>query len=106
VLAAAPARQVGIASAINNDIARIAGLLAVAVLPGLAGITPESYAHPSELSAGFHNAVLIAGGLCAFGGVLSALLIRNRDETAVPPEATPEPAPPSRCSISVPSPDR
>jgi EmrB/QacA subfamily drug resistance transporter len=106
VLAAAPARQVGVASAINNDIARIAGLLAVAVLPGLAGITPHSYTHPSELSAGFHNAVLIAGGLCAFGGVLSALLIRNRDETAVPTEATPEPAPPSRCSISVPSPDR
>jgi EmrB/QacA subfamily drug resistance transporter len=77
VLAAAPARQVGVASAVNNDIARVAGLLAVAVLPGLAGITPTAYDHPALLSTGFHHAVLIAGGLCALGGVLSFLLIRN-----------------------------
>ncbi len=83
-LAAAPPRQVGVASAINNDIARVAGLLAVAVLPGLAGITPSAYRHPEQLSAGFHHAVLIAGGLAALGGLLSFLLIRGRDETVVP----------------------
>jgi EmrB/QacA subfamily drug resistance transporter len=114
VLAAAPARQVGVASAINNDIARVAGLLAVAVLPGLAGITPSTYGNPDELSSGFHHAVLIAGALCAFGGVLSALLIRNKDETAVPTES-PEPttdepkrgvAPALRCPISAPHSDR
>jgi hypothetical protein len=77
VLAAAPERQVGVASAINNDVARTAGLLAVAVLPGLAGITQQSYAIPAELSAGFHNAVLIAAGLCAAGGVLAAFTIRR-----------------------------
>ena len=42
VLAAAPPHQVGIASAVNNDVARTAGLLAVAVLPGVAGITQAS----------------------------------------------------------------
>jgi hypothetical protein len=75
VLAAAPAHQVGIASAVNNDVARAAGLLAVAVLPALAGITPHAYADPALLSTGFHHAVLIAAGLCASGGVLSALVI-------------------------------
>jgi MFS family permease len=75
VLAAAPAHQVGVASAVNNDVARTAGLLAVAVLPGLAGISPRAYQHPALLSTGFHHAVLIAAGLCVFGGVLSALLI-------------------------------
>ena len=40
VLAAAPDHQAGIASAINNDVARVAGLLAVAVLPALAGHHP------------------------------------------------------------------
>jgi predicted MFS family arabinose efflux permease len=75
VLAAAPRNQVGVASAVNNDVARAAGLLAVAVLPGLAGITPEAYNRPAELTVGFHHAVLICAALCAFGGVLSALLI-------------------------------
>ncbi len=108
VLAAAPARQVGVASAINNDLARVGGLLAVAVLPGLAGITPSAYRHPAQLSAGFHHAVLIAGGLAAFGGVLSALLMRGRDETAVPTgpvadEPVPEPSQPSSyCAITAP----
>lgn len=46
VLAAAPERQVGVASAVNNDIARPAGLLAVAVLPALAGIDQTAYTHP------------------------------------------------------------
>ena len=77
VLAAAPEHQVGVASAVNNDVARTAGLLAVAVLPALAGITPAVYADPAALSSGFHRAVLISAGLCAAGGVLAALTIRN-----------------------------
>lgn len=75
VLAAAPVHQVGVASAVNNDIARAAGLLAVAVLPGLAGISPHAYENAALLSNGFHHAVLIAAGLCAAGGLLSAVLI-------------------------------
>jgi EmrB/QacA subfamily drug resistance transporter len=78
VLAAAPVHQVGVASAINNDIARVAGLLAVAVLPSLAGLTPSAYEDPARLSTGFEHAVLIAAGLCALGGVLAALTITNR----------------------------
>ena len=77
VLAAAPEHQVGVASAVNNDVARTAGLLAVAVLPALAGITPAVYADPAALSSGFHRAVLISAGLCAAGGVLAALTIQN-----------------------------
>ena len=36
VLAAAPARHAGMASAVNNDVARAAGLIAVSVLPAAA----------------------------------------------------------------------
>lgn len=96
VLAAAPDHQAGVASAINNDIARVAGLLSVALIPGLAGITPRSYADPALLSRGFHHAVIVAACLCALGGVLSALTITNvdTDEGAVrvssgQPPATP-----------------
>jgi hypothetical protein len=77
VLAAAPASQVGVASAVNNDIARTAGLFAVAVLPGLAGITPAAFHDPARLSGGFHHAVLISAGLAVAGGLLSAATIRN-----------------------------
>jgi EmrB/QacA subfamily drug resistance transporter len=104
-LGAAPAHQVGVASAINNDIARVAGLLAVAVLPGLAGITPAAYLHPAQLSTGFHHAVLIAGALAAVGGVLSAVLIRSRDHTAVPTTpVAPAVIPVTHCSVIGPPP--
>jgi EmrB/QacA subfamily drug resistance transporter len=76
VLAAVPEHRAGIASAVNNDVARTAGLLAVAVLPALAGITNASYADPGALSTGFHHAVLITASLCALGGLLAFATIR------------------------------
>ena len=77
VMAAAPSRDVGVASAVNNDVARTAALFAVAVLPALSGITATAYKSPVALSNGFHHAVWIAATLCALGGVLAGLLIRN-----------------------------
>ena len=98
VLAAAPDHETGIASAVNNDVARIAGLLAVAVLPALAGITPAAYADPVLLSAGFHRAVLIAGGLCAAGGLLAFFTISDsglrRPHAPVQAGAAIDPGPP------------
>jgi len=81
-LASAPARQAGTASAINNDVARIGALIAVAVLPAAAGITGAAYLHPAQFSTGFHTASLISGGLCMLGGVLAAVTIRNPHATA------------------------
>ena len=51
-LSAAPAEHSGIASAVNNDVARTASLIAVAVLPALAGITGDVYLHPAALTQG------------------------------------------------------
>ena len=76
-MSSAPAQHAGIASAINNDLARFGGLLAVAVLPALAGITGPAYLRPDALAAGFRTAVLISGGLCAAGGLLAAVTITN-----------------------------
>jgi EmrB/QacA subfamily drug resistance transporter len=76
-LAAAPADHAGVASAVNNDVARAAQLIAVAVLPALAGITGNSYLHPAALAHGFKNAAIMAAAFCAAGGVLAALTIRN-----------------------------
>ena len=89
-MSAVPADHAGIASAVNNDVARAAGLIAVAVLPVAAGITGDSYLHPAELSHGFRNALLISAVACAAGGLLAALTIRN------PPRARPRPGGPER----------
>jgi hypothetical protein len=43
-MSSAPADHAGIASAVNNDLAWFGGLLAVDVLPALAGITGSAYA--------------------------------------------------------------
>src|SRR3954447_1583717 len=76
-LAAAPVEHAGVASAVNNDVARAAGLIAVAVLPVAAGITGETYLDPVALAAGFRVAVLIAAVACALAGLLAAVTIRN-----------------------------
>lgn len=76
-LSSAPAQHAGMASAVNNDVARAAGLIAVAVLPAIAGITGSAYLHPATFSSGFHTAVLLSGGLCVLSGLMAAATIRN-----------------------------
>jgi len=88
VLAAVSARHAGMASAVNNDVARAAALIAVAVLPAAAGITGAAYLDPARFSAGFHTASLISAGLCMLGGALATATIRN-PRPAVPPAAAP-----------------
>jgi EmrB/QacA subfamily drug resistance transporter len=89
VLAAAPAEHAGIASAVNNDVARAAGLLAVAVLPVAAGISGAGALDPSRFDDGFGTAVLIAAALCAAGGLISWFGIRNPAAEPAPAEPVP-----------------
>jgi EmrB/QacA subfamily drug resistance transporter len=100
-MSSAPAQHAGIASAINNDLARFGGLLAVAVLPALAGITGSVYLHPHALAAGFRTAVLISGGLCAAGGLLAAVTIVN-PRRAPRPAGAPAPEECLHCGLDAP----
>ncbi len=94
VLGAVSAQHAGSASAVNNDVARVAGLIAVAVLPAAAGLSGTSYLHPPEFSAGFRIAVFISAGLCVLGGLQAALTIRNPRKAEVPGKPlAPAPAP-------------
>ena len=76
-MGAAPAEHAGIASAVNNVVARAAGLLAVAVLPLLSGLTGASALGATALATGFRTAMLISGFAAAAGGVIAAFTIRN-----------------------------
>jgi EmrB/QacA subfamily drug resistance transporter len=77
VMGAAPVENTGVASAVNNAVARAASLITVAVLPAAAGIGGASYLKPTLFNSGFRNAVLIAGGVCAAGGLVALIGIRD-----------------------------
>jgi EmrB/QacA subfamily drug resistance transporter len=84
VLAAADARHAGIASGINNAVARLAGLLAVAVLPVIAGLTGDSFYDPVAMADGFDVAMVACAVIAALGGLLAFLTISSEVLEAVP----------------------
>ena len=92
VLAAADDRHSGIASGINNAVSRVGGLLAVAVLPAIAGVTGDKLYDPKAITSGFHTAMLVCAALAASGGVLAWLTISS-DVLHREPEAEPAHAP-------------
>ncbi len=75
VLAAAPPEHTGVASGVNNAIARAAGLVAVAVLPPLAGLRGDELPDPRALADGFSTAVTISAAALVAGGVISLLTV-------------------------------
>lgn len=78
VLAAAPDDNAGIASGINNAIARAGSLLAVAALPLALGLSGDAYSDPAVFDAAYGDAMLACAVLLAVGGLVSWVTIPRR----------------------------
>jgi EmrB/QacA subfamily drug resistance transporter len=97
VLASADVRHAGVASGVNNAVARAASLLAVAALPAAVGLGAASYHEPAKFSAGFMEAS--AG--CAVVLVVAAVLAAVTTDNNVLRPAAGRPAPEIHPSCSV-----
>jgi Na+/melibiose symporter-like transporter len=87
VLDSAPDRYAGAASGVNNAVARAAGLLAVAVIPGLAGIRGDDYTDPASFGTGFRIAIVIGAGLLVAASLLAFAVVRRPLRAAESDEA-------------------
>ncbi|MDM7830396.1 DHA2 family efflux MFS transporter permease subunit [Cellulomonas edaphi] len=82
-LAAAPDHLAGVASGVNNAVARIAGLLAIAVLPLVAGVG-SSLTDAATLAPANRTAMLVCAGLLAAGALVAFATIPSSSAAVRP----------------------
>jgi EmrB/QacA subfamily drug resistance transporter len=90
VLASAAVRHAGVASGVNNAVARAASLVAVAALPAAVGLTSATYHEPARFSHSFDIAVVACATVLLISAGRAAALV---DNNVLRPGGEPTPAP-------------
>ncbi|MEV4382769.1 MFS transporter [Streptosporangium sp. NPDC049644] len=98
VLAGADERHAGVASGVNNAVARTGGLLAVAAIPPLTGLTGDAFDSPAIFTAGFHTTMLVSAAMMGIAALITFLTIR--ENVLVPDE------PKLGCPVTTPQPGK
>jgi EmrB/QacA subfamily drug resistance transporter len=102
VLASAEERHAGVASGVNNAVARTGGLLAVAAIPPLVGLTGAAYESATAFTAGFHTAMLSSAAMMVVAAVITFVTIRG-DILGPPRVGVPaEPERRTHCAVDAP----
>ena len=100
VLASADVRHAGVASGVNNAVARAASLVAVAAIPVAVGLGAASYHHRARFNHGFDLAAIGCAAVLLIAAILSALFVDN--DVLRPEGAVVEPEAHVSCTVSAP----
>jgi hypothetical protein len=79
-LGALDERLAGLASGVNNAVARLAGLFATAAIPLAIGLGGAEELRSDQLATGFVRAMIICAALCVGGSIVAALTIGDSIE--------------------------
>ncbi|WP_189037234.1 DHA2 family efflux MFS transporter permease subunit [Streptomyces daqingensis] len=99
VLDSVPVARAGTASGVNNAAARTGGLVSVAAIPAIVGLSGDEYRSPADVDAAFQGAMISCAGLLLVAAVVALTAVRA---TAPAPDSVDAVC--ATCSVTAPPP--